>query len=229
MELEAAVQRDMQNPVRWYQLGVKQQENEREQSAILAIRRAVELDPSYLEAWLALAISHTNEGDNLSADNAIEQWIYHNQRYNGEKLLGMLEQRKEQTGADRNQDLTGILMNLVRQAPDGEIDADIQTALGALLNTNEVSVYQNIILNYNLFRKEYEKAQDCFRAALSVRPNVSLTSTAILVPYTIFLRIGYCIIGLALLWQIVGGRQKLSGTMTRHWHLILHIFELGMS
>ena len=36
----------------------------------------------------------------------------------------------------------------------GEVDADIQIALAVLLNTNE----------------EYEKAQDCFKTALAVRP-----------------------------------------------------------
>ncbi|KIJ49653.1 hypothetical protein M422DRAFT_28020 [Sphaerobolus stellatus SS14] len=155
LEMEAAVQRDLQNPLVWYQLGVKQQENEREYNAIAALRRAVELDPSYLEAWLALAISHTNEGSKEDANNAIEQWVLNNKRYDGNRLLKARINHNEKAAGERNQHLIGVLMNLVRGAPQDEVDADIQTALGVLLNTNE----------------DYEKAHDCFRAALSVRPN----------------------------------------------------------
>ena len=61
--MEAAVQRDPLNAHAWFQLGVKQQENEREGKAIQALRRALELDPTHLPSWLALAISHTNEGN----------------------------------------------------------------------------------------------------------------------------------------------------------------------
>jgi len=44
---------------------------------------------------------------------------------------------------------------MARGDTSGEVDADIQIALAVLLNTNE----------------DYEKAHDCFRAALEVRPD----------------------------------------------------------
>ncbi|KAF8581617.1 TPR-like protein [Ramaria rubella] len=155
LEKEAAVQNDRQNPVAWFELGVKQQENEREHSAIQALQRAVELEPSYLEAWLALAISHTNEGNKNGAYNAIEHWVRNNEQYEGGRLMSSLDKSGEKAVSVRHDDLIQCLMRLARSAQDGEVDADIQTALGVLLNTSE----------------DYEKAQDCFRAALAVRPN----------------------------------------------------------
>ena len=55
--MEADVQRDPANASVWFNLGVKQQENEREGKAIQALRRALELEPGHLPSWLALAIS----------------------------------------------------------------------------------------------------------------------------------------------------------------------------
>ncbi|KAF8520423.1 hypothetical protein BU17DRAFT_89018 [Hysterangium stoloniferum] len=153
LEMEAAVQQEMRNPTLWYQLGVKQQENERELHAIQALQRAVELDPSYLEAWLALAISYTNEGDRNGAYKAIEHWVRSNTRY--ESRMPMMDQGIQAADSEKREALVRCLMGLARVAPNGEVDADIQTALGVLLNTDE----------------DYQKAQDCFRAALSVRPD----------------------------------------------------------
>jgi len=51
--------------------------------------------------------------------------------------------------------LIQCLISLAAGNTSGEVDADIQIALAVLLNTNE----------------DYEKAHDCFRSALEVRPN----------------------------------------------------------
>ena len=51
LELEAAVQRDPTDALRWYELGVKQQENEREQKAVQALRRALELEQHAREGF----------------------------------------------------------------------------------------------------------------------------------------------------------------------------------
>ncbi|KAI0663535.1 TPR-like protein [Cubamyces menziesii] len=157
LELEAAVQRDPTNAARWYELGVKQQENEREQKAVQALRRALELDPTHLPSWLALAVSHTNEGDRSGAYNAIREWVSRNERY-AAAVAQFQASNPERADASQGERLTNLmhcLMSIVRENAGGEIDADIQIALAVLLNTNE----------------EYSKARDCFTTALAVRPD----------------------------------------------------------
>ncbi|KAL5528553.1 hypothetical protein ACEPAF_7689 [Sanghuangporus sanghuang] len=163
LELEAEVQHDPTNARAWYDLGVKQQENEREPKAIAALNRALELDSSHLPSWLALAISYTNEGDRSAADGAIQQWVSRNQRY--EPVVTDFFRRVDQlnggtldslTQARKHDELIHCLMATARHGNEkGEIDADVQIALAVLLNTSE----------------DYLKAQDCFKAALSVRPD----------------------------------------------------------
>ncbi|CAA7261694.1 unnamed protein product [Cyclocybe aegerita] len=162
LELEAGVQRNMHDAGAWYELGVKQQENEREHKALQALQRAVELDPSHLPAWLALAISNTNDNDRQGTYDAIYEWVSRNGVYadavtrfralNGDRDS---EDVRSLSLAERYGQLIQCLITMARSAETGDVDADIQIALAVLLNTNE----------------EYEKAQDCFRTALAVRPD----------------------------------------------------------
>ncbi|KAI0302639.1 hypothetical protein BC826DRAFT_1089741 [Russula brevipes] len=159
LEMEATVQRDPTNARAWYELGVKQQENEREQQAILALQRALDLDPTHLPSWLALAISYTNEGDRHGTYQAVRNWVRHNEAYRDIVTAYEAGDGLEFSGTDEFQKLIGCLIVMARgvsQRSTGgsEVDADVQIALAVLLNTNE----------------DYSRAQDCFHAALSVRP-----------------------------------------------------------
>lgn len=157
LEHEAVVQRDPTNAQAWFALGVKQQENEREQHAIDALREAVLQDPSCMPAYLALAVSFANEGDRVSVHSAIGDWM----TARGAKVrrvggLGELGVKEGAASVDEiHKEYVSGLLNMARQSSNGEIDADIQIALGVLLNTME----------------DYTKAQDCFRTALAVRPD----------------------------------------------------------
>ncbi|EUC64282.1 peroxisomal targeting signal 1 receptor [Rhizoctonia solani AG-3 Rhs1AP] len=157
LEHEAIVQRDPTNAQAWFALGVKQQENEREQHAIDALREAVLQDPSCMPAYLALAVSYANEGDRVSVHRAIGDWMTGRgakvRKVGGLGELGVME--GVASVEEIHQEYVSGLLNMARQSSSGEIDADIQIALGVLLNTME----------------DYSKAQDCFRTALAVRPD----------------------------------------------------------
>lgn len=173
LEKEAAVQQDPHDASAWFDLGVKQQENEREVQAIAALRKALELDASLKDAWLALAVSYTNENDRSAAYEAIERWIEGNEKYREVVLRADAELARATaaTGRDRSDSvsshstsasvaekhtrLTKLLIAMVQSGGEsGEIDADVQVALGVIFNSSE----------------DYDKAVDCFSTALSVRP-----------------------------------------------------------
>lgn len=123
----------------WYELGVKQQENEREHKAIEALRRAIELDPTSLSAWLALAVSYTNENNRVEAQEAISRWISQNEQYKIASARYLLNaNRSQETQTQHHDRLIECLVDMARMAPEGQIDADIQIALAVLLNGSEV-------------------------------------------------------------------------------------------
>ena len=146
---------------------MKQQENEREHKAVLALSQAIALDPTHLPAWLALAISHTNEGERDLAEEAINQWMRNNPKYSNvvkeyftrfDNLNGTETAQGNVTKQMKRDGMVECLMTMVRRLNEqSEMDADVQIALAVLLNTGE----------------DYTKAQDCFKSALSVRPDVS--------------------------------------------------------
>lgn len=160
LEREATVQQDPTNAGAWLELGVKQQENEREGLAIAALHHAIQLDPSLRDAWLALAVSYTNENDRMSAFEAIERWIEATPEYN---LVVKQHQEESRQGskaiqgyAERHERLSSLLIALARHGSlQDRVDADVQVALGVLFNASE----------------DYDKAVDCFTAALGVRPD----------------------------------------------------------
>lgn len=146
LQTEAAVQRDPSNASAWFLLGVKQQENEREDKAIQALNRALELEPTHSAALLALAVSHTNENNREGTLSAIEGWIdvqakeaKHRNAVQAHRALNPQGQSSAASIALRQKDLVECLMTMARMSPNGEIDADTQIALGVLLNTSEVS------------------------------------------------------------------------------------------
>lgn len=133
LELEAAVQQDPTDHEAWYALGLKQQENEREDQAIRALTKVLDLDPDYRPAYLALAVSYTNESEHDRSRAMMSKWIdmaesAGGQQYETEGLVG---------DALAHGRLVERLIDMARRSPE-EVDPEVQIALGVLFNSSEV-------------------------------------------------------------------------------------------
>ncbi|THH15137.1 hypothetical protein EW146_g5294 [Bondarzewia mesenterica] len=168
LQMEAAVQREPTNARAWFELGVKQQENEREHQAIQALRRALELDPSHLPSWLALAISHTNEGDRHGTYASVREWVDRNERYQA-AVAGHRAVAGE-ADSETNAGLIECLIAMARSEMSGGLDADIQIALAVLLNTNEDWLLYNRVGATMANNGQAEDAITYYYRALELNP-----------------------------------------------------------
>ena len=201
---------------------MKQQENEREGKAIQALRRALELEPTHLPSWLALAVSHTNEGNRHGTYEAIREWVNHNVRYRDAIAAFRVAhpEREDASQPERFNRMIDCLITMARSDQSGVVDADIQIALAVLMNTNEVrpSAWRMFmdIGAYVLSRHQaYEKAKDCFTTALAVRPDVGdIASPDVWHRIDASRRIGSCTTAWVPPWRIVAARPRRWSTIT---------------
>jgi peroxin-5 len=96
----------------------------------------VELNPSFLDAWLALAISFSNEGRRAESYEALEKWVMNNQHY-----ASVIQPLGKNASVEKKDHLIESLVAMIRSVPDGNVDADTQIALAVVLHTSEVSLY----------------------------------------------------------------------------------------
>lgn len=156
---EAAVQKDANHVDAWARLGAAQAQNEKEGPAIRALERCIQLDPGNLNALMNLSVSYTNEACENAAYATLEKWC-------SMKYPDTTSQARTQEPKLGNEDrfqlhsrVTELFIRAAQLSPDGaSIDADVQVGLGVLFYGNE----------------EFEKAIDCFNAALTVRPEDAL-------------------------------------------------------
>jgi len=153
LAFEAAVQKDPSHIQAWNMLGSAQAQNEKEAPAIRALEQALKLDPSNLDALMGLAVSYTNEGYEATAYRTLERWL--SVKYPHIISPDELSRAADVGFTDRHQlheKVTNLFIRAAQLSPDGEhMDPDVQVGLGVLLYGAE----------------EYEKAVDCFSAALA--------------------------------------------------------------
>jgi peroxin-5 len=148
LALEAAVMIEPTSD-KWLELGRKQQENENDFAAISAFRKSLELNPSNLDALMSLSVSYTNENYASEAYDTLQLWIERHPKYANVAPLGAIPM------SQKHQVISQAFTRAAVSSPGADLDENVQTALGILFNIST----------------EYHKAIDCFRAALSKRPN----------------------------------------------------------
>lgn len=153
LAFEAAVQKDPSHIDAWVLLGSAQAQNEKETPAIRALEQTLKLDPNNLTALMGLAVSYTNEGYDSTAYRTLERWL--SIKYPSIISPGDLSSEAEVGFTDRHllhEKVTDLFIRAAQLSPDGEhMDPDVQVGLGVLFYGAE----------------EYDKAVDCFSAALA--------------------------------------------------------------
>jgi peroxin-5 len=153
LAFEAAVQKNPEHVQAWTMLGAAQAQNEKESPAIRALEQALKLDPSNLDALMGLAVSYTNEGYDATAYRTLERWL--STKYPNIISPNNLSSPNDIGFTDRqalHEKVTNLFIKAAQLSPDGEhMDPDVQVGLGVLFYGAE----------------EYDKAVDCFSAALA--------------------------------------------------------------
>lgn len=153
LAFEAAVQKDPQHIEAWARLGSAQSQNEKEDAALRAYQRVLQLDGNNLDALMGLAVSYTNEGYDSTAYRTLERWL--SVKYPQVISPDNLSNAADMGFTDRAElhaKVTDYFIQAAQYAPDGEhMDPDVQVGLGVLFYGSE----------------DFDKAVDCFHAALA--------------------------------------------------------------
>lgn len=125
---------------------------------IAALKKSLELSPNNMQVLMALAVSYTNESIQSHALKMLTQWLHCHPKYKHlvpENLIQNVESNMASTliRGPHLKEIQHIFLEAVKENPT-EVDPDVQGALGVLFNLSS----------------EFDKAVDCFRAALQVRP-----------------------------------------------------------
>eukprot|EP01112_Ceratiomyxa_fruticulosa_P002552 TRINITY_DN1267_c0_g1_i2.p1 TRINITY_DN1267_c0_g1~~TRINITY_DN1267_c0_g1_i2.p1 ORF type:complete len:728 (-),score=159.12 TRINITY_DN1267_c0_g1_i2:55-2013(-) len=161
LALETEVNRHPENSKAWEYLGQAHAENDKDGQAITCLAKAVEVDPQNLSALATLAVSYTNDFHKERALEALEQWVERHPLYKDIPIPNLPQEdfapNMAGSYADtwkRHATVSQRFLEAARMRPE-DPDPEVQTILGLLYN-----------LSY-----EYDKAVDCFKAALTKRPD----------------------------------------------------------
>lgn len=161
LAFEAAVQKQPEFVDAWVALGQAQAQNEKESPAIRALEQALKLDPGNLESLMGLAVSYTNEGYDTLAYRTLERWVSEKYPQLGVTPRGV-DAEEEMGFTDRHmlhEKVTNYFLEAAQMNPEGgDVDVDVQVGLGVLFYGSE----------------DYDKAVDCFTAALNSHQHGSM-------------------------------------------------------
>lgn len=125
--------------------------------AITALGKCLSIEPKNLDALMALSICFTNEACLHDALDTLKDWILNNEKYAPLCQNIHISNPSEAATMEIHQQVLSLYLNAARENPTHTIDPDVQNGLGVLFNLSD----------------EYDKAVDCFKAALQVRPDDS--------------------------------------------------------
>uniref|UniRef100_A0A8D9B152 Peroxisomal targeting signal 1 receptor n=1 Tax=Cacopsylla melanoneura TaxID=428564 RepID=A0A8D9B152_9HEMI len=155
--LEAAARQDPGNAEVWLSLGISLAENEQDPQAIAALGKCLAIEPKNLDALMAISICYTNEASLHDALDTLKEWILNNEKYVSSCRNAHISNPSEAPTMEIHQQVLSLYLTAARENPTHSIDPDVQNGLGVLFNLSD----------------EYDKAVDCFKAALQVRPDDS--------------------------------------------------------
>ncbi|KAF9050007.1 peroxisome targeting signal receptor [Panaeolus papilionaceus] len=141
----------------WILLGETRNMDEREEAGMRALMygvRIAEENGAAGAGMLSLAISFTNESYDRASHSTLLKWF--RARYPEATVpQETIEAMATNSAWDTHGRVTDLFLNMARtQHGQDKVDAELQVALGVLFYTNG----------------EYDRAQDCFLAALNFRP-----------------------------------------------------------
>lgn len=156
LAFEAAIQRDENHVNAWLKLGEVQTQNEKEIAGISALEKCLQLNPENSEALMTLAISYINEGYDNAAFATLERWIATKYPQIVEKASLENPQITDEDRFSINKRVSELFIKAAQLSPNqANMDPDVQMGLGVLFYANE----------------DFDKTIDCFRAALSIKPD----------------------------------------------------------
>ncbi|GAM24309.1 hypothetical protein SAMD00019534_074840 [Acytostelium subglobosum LB1] len=155
ISLESEVMRNPTNSEAWMYLGMAHAENDKDQQAITCLLKSINLDPTSLQARMALSVSYTNDFQRERALETLVEWLKNNPSYRHMNVnMPEADENEFMDTWTRHRHVSELFLEAARMRPNNS-DHDVQTALGLLYN-----------MSY-----EYDKAVDCFKAALQNNPS----------------------------------------------------------
>ncbi|GAA5940554.1 tetratricopeptide repeat protein [Sporobolomyces koalae] len=165
LAFEAACRKDETRAEAWKAAGETWAADEREAKGIRALEKAVACGGTAgVAAWMSLAVAYVNEGQELRALATLEKWL--SLSYPTISLSPPPQADTARSPWDASNRIIDLFLAAAQSGPQSRssgssgdinaiVDPDVQVGLGVLFYSNS----------------DYERAKDCFEAALSVRPD----------------------------------------------------------